>query len=226
VVGGLGGKIVEGRDLLRVVIDARSDPRTLARVALWVALREGEILETPQNDEQRKAKVVPPAVAQDVLVFWVWTSGVGRMLQQAKLDLSTGAFELAAPPVARDDAIASASTALAGTSISMQTAAIRTLGEACSDPKAKQALLDALANHPRDETRSAAADAAPRCGAGAVGALIHTLEHDKAPLVRGQAANALGAIGEARARPALEKAARSDDANLAWAANHALKQLK
>jgi HEAT repeat protein len=59
-----------------------------------------------------------------------------------------------------------------------------------------------------------------------VDALIHTLEHDKAPLVRGQAANALGAIGEARARPALEKAARSDDANLAWAANHALKQLK
>ncbi len=41
----------------------------------------------------------------------------------------------------------------------------------------------------------------------------------------GQAAAALGRIGDARARPALAKAARGEDANPAWTAGDALKKI-
>src|SRR4051812_26906458 len=35
VVGGPGGKIVEGRELIKAVGDAKADANTIARVALW-----------------------------------------------------------------------------------------------------------------------------------------------------------------------------------------------
>jgi hypothetical protein len=226
VVGGVGGKIVENRELVRAVIDAKADARTLARVALWVARREGEILDAPQNDEQRKAKVGPPAIAGGSLVFWVWTTGVGRMLQLGKLDLSTAALELGSPPVAQDDRIAAAIAALGGTNPAMQSSAIQTLGAACADASAKQALLGALASHPSDEVRRQVALALKSCGPPAVDALVGALEHDAAKFVRTQAARTLGEIGDARARPALEKAAKSDDYGLAILAKDALAKLK
>ena len=60
VVGGLGGKIVEREELVRAVIASKPDARTLAQVSLSVARREGEILDVPKTDEQRKAKVAAP----------------------------------------------------------------------------------------------------------------------------------------------------------------------
>ena len=51
------------------------------------------------------------------------------------------------------------------------------------------------------------------------------MQHDRSPLVRRQAAMALGRIGDARARPALAKAARGDDGDLAWTASNALKKI-
>jgi hypothetical protein len=226
VVGGPGGNIVENRELVRAVVDAKADAKTLARVALWVARREGEILDAPQNDEQRKAGVAPPAIAGGALVFWVWTTGVGRMLQLGKLDLVTAALDLGSPPVAQDDRIAAAIAALGGTSPGMQSSAIQTLGASCADAKAKQALAGALASHPSDEVRRQVALAMKSCGASAVDPLVHALEHDAAKFVRTQAARTLGEIGDARARPALEKAARSDDSSLALLAKDALTKLK
>lgn len=229
VVGGLGGKIVERDELVRAVIAAKPDARTLARVALWVARREGEILEAPRTDEQRKAKVGPPAIAGGALVFWVWTAGVGRMLQHARLDLATGALELGAAPAgpgAADDAIAQAIAMLASPGATMHGAALKTLAGACTNPKARQALLDALAHHGRDETRRLAALESRACGAAAVDPLIHALEHDRSADVQAQAVATLGDIGDPRARPALEKAARSEDYGLAIVAKDALKKLK
>jgi HEAT repeat protein len=51
------------------------------------------------------------------------------------------------------------------------------------------------------------------------------MQHDRSAMVRSEAASALGRTGDPRARPALAKAARSDDANLAWAAKNALAKL-
>lgn len=226
VVGGHGGKIVEGRELVREVIGKKPDPRTLAQIALWAARREGEILEAPQNDEQRKARVAPPAITDGALVFWVWTSGVGRMLQLAKLDLATAAFELGSPPVSADAAIGDAIAQLAGNNPSMQANAIRTLGAACADGRARRALFDALAGHATTEVRRQVAIAVQGCGAAAVDPLIQALERDKSTDVQSQAAKTLGDIGDARARPALEKAAQSQDHGVSLLAKAALKKLK
>jgi HEAT repeat protein len=52
------------------------------------------------------------------------------------------------------------------------------------------------------------------------------MEQDGSRVVRAEDAAALGRIGDPRARPALAKAVRSDDANLAYAAGNALKKLR
>jgi HEAT repeat protein len=52
------------------------------------------------------------------------------------------------------------------------------------------------------------------------------MEKDKSAMVRTRAASALGRLGDGRARPALAKAARSEDANLVWAAKNSLGKLK
>src|SRR5262245_9109204 len=51
VAGGLGGKILEGRELVRAAIEGKPDRKTLARVALWVAQDDGEVLEAPHSRE-------------------------------------------------------------------------------------------------------------------------------------------------------------------------------
>jgi len=189
--------------------------------------RPGELLESAVTDEQRRAKVTAPAATGGGIDFWIWTTGVHRMLVHLRLDLATGALAAVTPGGAPADAVAKAIAALAGTSVSLHASALKTLGAACaSDPKAQKALLGALAGNARDDVRAGAADAAAGCGAAAVDPLLRAMEQDKTPTVRWKAATALGAIGDARARPALEKAARGDNPELQHAAKQALGKLK
>jgi len=113
-----------------------------------------------------------------------------------------------------------------GSVVSRYPGAIDTLVAACAEPKPRQVLLSLLSRHPRDRTRMAIANELRRCGAAAVDPLINQMEHDPSAMVRTEAASALGRTGDPRARAALAKAARSDDANLAWAAKNALGKLK
>lgn len=227
IVGGLGSPILEKRDVTIAASKATKDPVLLAKVVMAVEEQGGELLLAPETDEHRKAKVGRPAIAGSTLTFWVWTSGVGRMLRFAKVDLATGSFDFTAPPVSTHDRIAQAAEALAGTSLSMHARALETLSAACaSDSRARSALLDTLSRHNREETRAAAADIAAVCGAAAIDMLIQAMEKDASSTVRWKAAKGLGDIGDAKAKPALEKAAKSSDRNVQSAASRALEKLK
>jgi hypothetical protein len=225
VSGGAGGALLDGRDLVRAMIEARAERKAIAQVALWVAQDDGAILEAARTPEQRKAKVGPPAVTGHTLGFWVLTTDLTPQLERGQLDLGNGLLDLQPLALPPKLAIDRAMLTLGSVAVSRHVAAIRTLAAACSDGRARQALLGALASHPRVKARAAIADEAHRCGAAAVGALINAMEQDRSALVRRQAAAALGRIGDARARPALAKAVRGDDANLAWAAGNALKRI-
>ena len=226
VIGGPGGKLADGRDLVRAAIEAKPAPRVLAQVALWVAGDDGDLIDAPKSREQRKAKIGPPAIAGNALGFWVLTTDVPRMIEHGKLDLGNALLDLALQSLPPKQAISNAMLTLGSSQVSRHVTAIRTLAAACSDARARQALLAALTNHPRIKTRVAVADEAHRCGAPAVGTLVTAMEQDKAGQVRAQAAVALGRIGDPRARPSLAKAVRGDDANLAYAAGNALKKIK
>lgn len=226
VAGGPGGKLLDGRDLVRAAIEAKPAPKVLAQVALWVAGDDGDLIDAAKTKEQRKAKIGPPAVTGNTLGFWVFTTDVPRMIEHGKLDLGNGLLDLALQPLPQKQAVSNAMLTLGSPQVSRHVTAIRTLAAACSDPRARQALLAALANHPRIRTRVAIADEAHRCGAAAVDALVTSMEQDRAPQVRAQDAVALGRIGDPRARPALAKAVRGDDANLAYSAGNALKKIK
>lgn len=225
VSGGAGGALLEGRDLVRAVIQAKADPKVIAQVALWVAQDDGAILDKAKTPEQRKAKVGPPAVTGGKLGFWVLTTDPKPQVEHGQLDLGNGLLELQPLPLPQKLAIDRAMITLGSEKLSRHTAAIRTLAAVCADSRARQALLGALASHPRIKARAVAADEAHRCGATAVDALVNAMERDRSALVRRQAASALGRIGDARARPALAKAARGEDANLAWTAGNALKKI-
>ena len=226
LVGVAGGKIVEGRDLVQAAIAARPEPRILAHVALWALGDDSDVLDAAASRAQKAAKVRPPAIAKGALVFWVWTRDVPRLIGKARLDLATGVLAIEPPKLPRAQVISNAMTTLGGTNSSRHAVALKALGAVCAEPRARHALLGALASHPRIKTRVAAADEARWCGAPAVDALVTAMEQDKAAQVRAQAAGSLGRIGDARARPALAKAARGDDANLAWAAGNALKKIQ
>jgi hypothetical protein len=228
LVGVAGGKVVEGRELVLGVIAAKAAPKLIAQIALWVAQRDsdGTILDAAATQQQRKAKASGPAVKSGQLVFWVQTTEEPRMLEVGKVNLATGLVEIAAQPMPHDAAVNLAIATLGGGGVSRYGDAIQTLVAACSEAKPRQALLTALARHPRDRTRAAIANQVYKCGASAVAPLINLMEDDKSALVRSEAANALGKAGDSRARPALAKAARGEDANLAWAAKNALGKLK
>jgi hypothetical protein len=230
VSGGAGGALLEGRDLVRAVIERsemrrEADRKVIAQVALWVAQDDGAILDKAKTPEQRKARVGPPAVTGGTLGFWVLTTDARPQVEHGELDLSNGLFELQPLPEPAKLAIDRAILTLSNPAVSRHAAAIRTLAAACADSRARQALLGALASHPRVKARAAAADEAHRCGPAAVDALVTAMERDRSALVRQQAAAALGRIGDARARPALARASRGEDANLAWTAGNALKKL-
>lgn len=225
VAGGAGGALLEGRDLVRAVIEAKADRKVIAQVALWVAQDDGAILDKAKTPEQRKAKVGPPVVTGGTLGFWVLTTDPKPQVEHGQLDLSNGLLELQPLLLAPKVAIDRAMITLGSEAVSRHTAAIRTLAAACADTRARQALLGALASHPRIKARAAVADEAHRCGPAAVDALVNAMERDRSALVRRQAAAALGRIGDPRARPALAKAVRGEDANLAWTAGNALKKI-
>jgi HEAT repeat protein len=135
-------------------------------------------------------------------------------------------LELEPPPMSHNAAIGNAIATLAGAGVSRYPGAIKTLVAACAEPKARQALLSALSTHPRDRTRVAIANQVHKCGAPAVAPLINLMEDDRSAMVRSEAATALGKTRDSRARSALAKAARGEDANLAWAAKNALGRLQ
>jgi hypothetical protein len=230
VAGGPGGALLEGRDLVRAVIERSekgggADRKVIAQVALWVAQDDGAILDKAKTPEQRKARVGPPAVTGRTLGFWVLTTDARPQIEHGELDLSNGLLELQPLPEPAKLAIDRAILTLSSPAASRHAAAIKTLAVACADSRARQALLGALAGHPRVKARAAAADEAHRCGPAAVDALVTAMERERSALVRRQAAAALGRIGDARARPALARASRGEDANLAWTAGNALKKL-
>jgi hypothetical protein len=225
VVGGLGGKVLDGTDLVRAVIAAKPRVTVLAQVALRAAQQDAEVLGEATTAEQRKAKVRAPRVADSSLAFWVWTSGSPRMLEKATLDLASGALALSVPPSSHGTAVTSAINALTSLDVAIDPRALQLLAASCAEPRVRTALLRVMSTHPRAETRAAIIDSIHKCGAPAVGPLVDALEHDKSAMVRPHAAAALGRIGDGRARPALAKAARGEDANVAWAANNALKKI-
>jgi HEAT repeats len=226
VVEGAGGKVVEGRELVSAVAQGKADATTLARVAMWNAQDDGDLLTAAATPEQRKAKVGAPTIKGGALTFWVWTTDDPRILERGSVDLTTGGVELGPLPVKPDVMISNAIKTLLGSSVRRHVGAIQVLAALCTNPRARQSLLAALSSHPRDRTRAAVTDEIHKCGAAAVDPLIYSMENDKAAMVRTRAAGALGRVGDGRARPALAKAARSEDANLVWAAKNALGKLK
>lgn len=228
LVGVAAGKLVEGRALVQAVIAAEPAPLLLARIALWVAQRdsEGPILEAATTRAHKQAKVTGPAIKGKQLRFWVETTEAPTILEVGTLDLATGALELEPQPMARDAALANAAATLDGAAVTRHPGAIRTLIAACAEQKPRQVLLSAAARHPRDRTRVAILQQIHKCGDAVVAPLISLMESDRSAMVRPEAASALGRIGDSRARPALARAARGDDANLVWAAKNALGKLQ
>jgi HEAT repeat protein len=108
----------------------------------------------------------------------------------------------------------------------MHAPSAKTLAASCSDPAARKALFDALAAHKTEGARVAVANALAACGDVAIDPLIRALEHDASIEVRSSAATSLGAIGNAKARPALEKAANDKEFGVQYAAKAALAKLK
>lgn len=227
IAGGVGSPILEDPGaILRAVDAGTKDAVVLARVGLIVNRRDyPQLLVAATTEQERKMNVTAPTRTGSVVEMWFYTGGMGRTLTHARLDLATGKLDrIEPPPPNAKQAVANAIAELASSpSPSQRGYALKTLAASCSDPAASKAFFGALANHASDEIRAAAADAAPACGAAAVAPLIHALEHDKARLVRGKAALALGTIGDRKAIPALEKAATTD---IASAVKIALGKLK
>ncbi len=226
VVGGPGGKLVEGRDLVRAVAAAKADATTFARVAMWIAQEDGELLSRPTTPEQKKAKVAPPVIKGELLTFWVWTTDDPRFLERGTATFATGAVEIGPVAAKPEVLISNAIKILLGDSVRRHARAAELLAATCANPRSRQSLIAALSSHPRDRTRAAVTDVIHKCGAVTVDPLIYSMENDKSAMVRTRAASALGRVGEPRARPALARAARSDDANLVWAAKNSLGKLK
>lgn len=222
----VGGNVVGGEALLRAVSEAKAKEPVLAKVALAVAQRSGEVLEKATTPEEKKAKVGKPTTKDGVFSFWVLTMEEPRSLEHATVELATGKLALRPAPLAPKDAVSRAMVSIAGPTTARHAAAARTLADLCKEPRAQQALLSVLSNHTRMRTRVAVASEIHRCGASVVTPLVTAMERDSSPVVRTEAAMALGRIGASSARPALAKAARSDDANLAWAAKKSLEKIK
>lgn len=222
----VGGNVVGGEALLRAVIDAKASEAALAKVALAVAQRSGDVLDKATTPEQKKAKVGKPATKDGVFSFWVLTMEVPRSLERATVELATGKLALRPAPQSPKEAVSRAMASLAGPTTARHAAAARVLADLCKEPRAEQALLSVLSNHARMRTRVAVVAEIHRCGPSVVSPVVNAMEHDASPVVRTEAAMALGRIGASSARPALAKAARSEDANLAWAAKNALGKIK
>jgi hypothetical protein len=89
VIGGRGGKMLEGRDLVRAVIATGPALVELARCVLLYDGIRGRVLERAHTDEEQRATVSPPRMANGKLVFW-FRGGRPKLLLEATFDPSTG----------------------------------------------------------------------------------------------------------------------------------------
>src|SRR6185436_8687700 len=97
VAGSGGGKILDDPgELMRAAAAATQDAPLLARLALLVYRKDGELLTAATTDAQRKAKVAAPAITGQALDFWVSSTGADRALVRGRLDLSAGTLDF--PP--------------------------------------------------------------------------------------------------------------------------------
>ncbi|HEY1557841.1 MAG TPA: HEAT repeat domain-containing protein [Kofleriaceae bacterium] len=225
VVGGLGNPILQGPDVMRAVIKATNDPKLLARAALVINGRAGQILDGATDDVQRKRGVTAPTLSASALDFWTLSGSPSRNLYHAHLDLSTTAFAFQASSAGDDEVIANAIAGLSTTKADYSLE-IELLKQRCGNAAARKALFDALAHHKVEDVRYRVAQAVAACGTAAIDPLAHALEHDAASDVRSAAAIALGEIGDRTGKPALEKAAQDSDPDVSRFAKQALKKLK
>jgi hypothetical protein len=220
IVGGVGSPILEGDAVLQAVAKATPDAKHLAELAIEIG-RPGMLLEAPRDDVQKKRGVTAPAIANGALDYWFMTGSPSLELAHGHLDLASGKLDVTFPEPGEDEVIADLA---ARVKQYPDVGSLNELAKKCANSTARAALFDVLASHAKDEMRWRAAAALQACGAVAVDPLIAALA-DKSSDVRVAAAMALGQIGDARARPALEKAAKSTDSALAAEATAALKKL-
>ncbi|MEO8840155.1 MAG: HEAT repeat domain-containing protein [Kofleriaceae bacterium] len=229
IVGGVGNPILEDKAAILAAVakttaKTTKDAQKLARVGLLLNGRDDSPLTSASSDEQRKAGVKPPAIANNAIGFWIFSGSPAGNLYHCTLDLSTAALTVGGAPSAASNVVDDAVSALQSGNPAAAQQALDALASACqSNPAAKKLLFATLANHAREDARAAAAFSAPKCGHDALAPLIASLEHDKSRIVRGKVAFALAELGDKSAIPALEKATTTD---IATAAGIALDQLK
>lgn len=234
------GKVHSGVEALKATLarlPQRQDAALLARLCSLLLGDNGKPVMEPQREvteaeaPQLRALVQAPVLAGDVLTYWTQAGAVRRPgLQRHRLTLSTLTLEStsgAQLAQAGQDPVERARRALASGSLFAEKDAVKLLAQSCADPRAAALLAETVAKHPRVDTRGQAAAALGGChGKVAVEALIAALG-DKAAEVRWRAAEALGQIGDAAARPVLEQVkAKDSDASARISAERALGKLR
>jgi hypothetical protein len=227
---------LHGKDGMRAVIDSGTqDALVLARAAMTLLEDGGEpitdidLLEADYaRKEARDAKVTPPTRSGTTLVYWSYFRPRSKpRLFRSTVDLATLEVKRSRP-ADDEDPIDRAVRNLASNNGTLVDAAIRDLVKACADPRAPKTLAETLRSHSRPDARALAAENLAECrDADAVPALIVALEKDTDRNVRSRCIGALVAIGDPRARAALEKAAKDDaDEGIRSMAERWLKKLK
>jgi hypothetical protein len=216
---------VEKEAAMRAVL-ARGvkDPEHLAMLATAILEGRRQTIVEPSTELRgaapEEAKLVhAPSLTGDTLEYWHRGTGMTRDLVRTRLNLKTMAAQRdqAADLVrAAMDPIDLARKQLAESDIATFPMAIDHIVALCNDKKDKRALqllTDAVASHPNPDGRAAAAGGLVRCRSEATLDLLTKALHDAVPKVRKAAAEALIALGDAKARPAL-KQARDQEADL------------
>jgi len=214
-----------------------SDPTRLA----WLAIL---FLEDNVADTQLWTHVVggayPPAqeavatvprLTGDILEYWRFTKQTAGLVRcRVALKLGTVSCELGgevahAQQLAKDPA-AFVKAELASSDVEVRIQGIRDLGTLRTDAARAELIDRALNGYLGRERITAAAALGQVGGPGVVDALGKMLLHDSYPEARQAAAEALGNLHDAAARPALEQA-RDHDANgrVQVLADEALKKL-
>ena len=234
VIDGNAGAPLEGPAAFRAVV-ARgvTDPAELASLTLLFLGRGGKPIraasEAPDLPAEIVARIAPPTVEGDALVFWSFNETAEDVIRH-RLDLASLALTRqhgAELQAAGADAISRAQADLASGSASGHDTAINALVAACGDPRAAQVLNRTIVQHPQGKARAWAAFQAAKChDAQTAASLIAALAGDAEAAVRKNAADSLGKLGAAEARSALEKAAADPDAGVRGAAGRALAKLR
>jgi hypothetical protein len=216
----VGGKLpwLEGDAAMAAVVAAGvDDAPTLARAAILVLLGRGKLLEKPEDHTApltpaQKAAITPPVKTGNTLEFWYFAGRPGTL--KVRVDLATwktSTTPLDAVVQAGQDPVALGKSWLADPGDARNRMGIDKLVAACADPRAGDALVEALKTHAKASTRAMAAAALTKCKpASGVSALAEALGKDGDVAVRKAAVEALGKLADPTARPALEKAAKSD----------------